>query len=370
MLSLIAAICSAPLMIPTVSAYRTAPDTLLWGGYLSIPGPLHVEVAGRRAKDLRLTMMGGSRASMGAEGDAYVRSAGWYRFELRGDLEGVTGLELSGEATRDAKFNTKERRNAASVHLWWPEGDNMNGEWFYNELRGVTDPIHTYYMACGFNRGYFGMQVNSPTERRVIFSIWDSGSEAVDRDKVSAENRVQLLAKGKDVRASDFGNEGTGGHSHLVYNWKTGQTQRFLVHAVPEGNTTVYTGYFKPSDRQEWMLIASFRAPKDGHRLGGLYSFIEDFSGVYGYRVRKAQFGPAWLRTSEGQWLPLQEGRFGHDGTGGTDRFDYDFKARGGGFEMQNGGFEGSSPVKGTKIRQTYRTPAPAIPFEDLPMAY
>ena len=42
----------------------------------------------------------------------------------------------------------------------------------------------TYYMACGWHRGYFGMQVNSPTERRIIFSVWDSGGEAVDRSKV------------------------------------------------------------------------------------------------------------------------------------------------------------------------------------------
>ena len=40
------------------------------------------------------------------------------------------------------------------------------------------------------------MQVNSTTERRIIFSVWDSGGEAVSRGKVSDENRVMLLAKG------------------------------------------------------------------------------------------------------------------------------------------------------------------------------
>lgn len=30
-----------------------------------------------------------------------------------------------------------------------------------------------YYMACGWHRGYLGMQVNSPTERRIIFSVRD-----------------------------------------------------------------------------------------------------------------------------------------------------------------------------------------------------
>ena len=94
-------------------------------------------------------------------------------------------------------------------------------------------------MACGFARGYFGMQVNSPTERRIIFSVWDSGTgqSAKNRTDVSDENRVKLLAKGENVVASDFGNEGTGGHSHLVYAWKTGQTRKkFAVTAKAEGD--------------------------------------------------------------------------------------------------------------------------------------
>ena len=31
------------------------------------------------------------------------------------------------------------------------------------------------------------MQVNSTTERRIIFSVWDSGNEGVDRKKVAEE---------------------------------------------------------------------------------------------------------------------------------------------------------------------------------------
>ena len=65
--------------------------------------------------------------------------------------------------------------------------------------------------------------MNSATERRIIFSVWDSGGEAVSRSKVGDENRVTLVSKGAEVVAGDFGNEGTGGHSHLKYNWKTGE---------------------------------------------------------------------------------------------------------------------------------------------------
>jgi hypothetical protein len=34
------------------------------------------------------------------------------------------------------------------------------------------DPIGSYFMANGFGEGYFGFQVNSKTERRVLFSVW------------------------------------------------------------------------------------------------------------------------------------------------------------------------------------------------------
>ena len=52
-----------------------------------------------------------------------------------------------------------------------------------------------------------------------------------DRNKVSDENRVQFVRKGEGVYTGDFGNEGTGGHSHLKYPWKTGRNERFLAAA-------------------------------------------------------------------------------------------------------------------------------------------
>src|SRR5207237_524635 len=133
-----------------------------------------------------------------------------------GDLD---ALVLDGAAAKDAHFNVEPRRNAASVHLFYPTPKDAAVEWFYNEVTAVEDPLATYYMACGFARGYFGMQVNSTTERRIIFSVWDAagGQSAKDRSTVAADDQTQLLGKGPGVVASVFGNEGTGGHSHLVY---------------------------------------------------------------------------------------------------------------------------------------------------------
>jgi hypothetical protein len=273
-----------------------------------------------------------------------IKSAGYKRiiFESAGpeELQGhlFEGFQLLGPATEGAKFNLKERRNAPSVHLKYPLQPDEKVEWFYNEIRPQTDNPATYYQACGFHRGYFGIQVNSPTERRIIFSVWDSGDVPDDRAKVKREDLVTCLEKGKDVVAEGFGNEGTGGHSHLVYNWKTQDIHRFLVHAQPDGDKTIYTGYYWFNETKKWGLIAKFRAPKDGSYMKGLYSFNENFWGDNGDQLFAARFGPGWVRRADGSWRELTNATFSCDKTGREDRFDYSAGTKDGLFFLTNGG--------------------------------
>jgi hypothetical protein len=285
-------------------------------------------------------------------GSMAIRSLGYYRFALEGvsttgPAFGEPGaLLLSGPAVKDAQFNLKTSRGAPSVHLWYPVPRDAQVEWFYNEVTVKADPLWSYYMACGFRRGYFGIQVNSPTERRIIFSVWDSGKEPVDRNKVAPEDRVQPVAKGDGVFAGSFGNEGTGGHSHLVYPWKTGKTYRFLVSARPEGASTLYSGYFYFPEQQRWGLIASFRAPQDGGYLSGLYSFNEDFNGANGQQRRLAEFGPQWIRTADGRWMEMLSARFTHTADAYQDRLDRGAGVVGVRFYLSNGGFLAAPPIR------------------------
>lgn len=274
-----------------------------------------------------------------------IPSTGSHRLVLRtadgSPLRELLALHLSGPAAASAHTNTAERRNAASVHLGYPVPKEHRDavEWFYVELTPRTDPLWTYYMATGWHRGYFGMQVNSATERRLIFSVWDAGDEAVDRGKVTDQNRVRLVAKGERVHAGDFGNEGTGGHSHLVHDWHLGDTFRFLLHARQDGDATIYSGFFWFAAEQRWGLIASFRAPKDGKAPHGLYSFSENFHGGNGDAVRDCEFGNAWVRTTGGTWLPLLDANFTHDETGKHVRRDRRGGVRGNRFFLQHGDF-------------------------------
>ncbi len=277
-----------------------------------------------------------------------LKTPGFYTISLKGiekqgnvyaDIKGVT---LEGPATKDIQFNPKPWRRSASVHLNYPVAEEKNVEWFYGEIRVPEgqDKLGTYFMSCGFHRGYFGMQVNGPQERRIIFSVWDSGKEPDDRSKVRYEDQVTLLAKGDSVVASGFGGEGTGGHSHWVYNWKAGETYRFLMHAVPVGTTTQYTAYFYVPEHKEWKLIASFRAPKDGKYMSHLYSFLENFSFENGYLARKGFFGNHWVKTDTGEWIELTKARFTNDATARAgDRLDFGGGSENGWFYLWTAGF-------------------------------
>ncbi len=295
-------------------------------------------------------------------GTVEIASPGYYSITLSGvSKKGevfphVNSFILSGEAATGVHFNKQSRRNAASVHLRYPFANDVKAEWFYNEVTVPEgfDPVHTFYMANGFKRGYFGIQVNSKTERRVIFSVWDSGNEAEDRNQVGDENKVKLLNKGEGVVAGDFGNEGTGGHSHWVYNWQTGGTYRFLLRANPEESATVYTAWFYLNDKKEWKLIASFLAPKDGNYLKNLHSFTENFWGANGQKMRKAYYGPQWIKNADGEWTELVNSVFTHDPTGKEERKDNGAGVDNGRFYMFTGGF-----VQGTaKYGDTFSRPA------------
>jgi hypothetical protein len=358
-----------------ISGWTNPKETVSWFGEIKKPGTIKASIALNLPKDatssLRLTVgeksldataTGTGDVAELAFGEYDIKEASYVRFQLTslnasGQSAGtIDALILDGAAAEGAHFNLLPRRNAASVHLAYKQPDDAPIALFYNEVTAVEDPVSTYYMACGFSRGYCGMQVNSLTERRIIFSVWDSGSgtAAKTRQDVKDEDQVQLLAHGDGVEASTFGNEGTGGHSHFVYPWKTGSIQRFVVTAKPDGTHTEYSGYWWHPEQNKWLLLATFRAPKDGKYLRGLYSFSEDFDGSSGHIRRKALYGPQWLQTADGKWREQLTASFSHDGTGKADRLDRFMGVENGRFFLSQGGF-----VNGfTKYGEVFTRPA------------
>lgn len=363
-----------------ISHWTNPAERVLWYGEIKSPGKIECAISLRLTKGvesrLKLDVAGQTHTadvkSAGDElvtvkfGEFQISAAGYQKFSLQslnpagspaGDLD---ALILNGPASEQAHFNLKPRRNAASVHLAYPIPIDAKVVEFYCEATGLEDPVATYYEAAGWHRGYFGMQVNGPSERRIIFSVWDSGSEGVDRSKVAQEDRTSLIAKGDGVYTGDFGHEGTGGHSHLVYNWKTGEKQRFLTTADPiDATHTIYSGFWFHPEKKKWMLISSWKAPKDGGTLHGLYSFNENFGGSNGNLRRKARFGNQWIRTSDGKWVEITTASFSHDPTGKSDRLDRFMGVENGEFFLSNGGFVEGFTAYGTKFTRPSGGKAP-----------
>jgi hypothetical protein len=390
-LSLVDSFARAEIIVPAFTAYtepdfrgveiseekglrgwKDAKQRVLWFGEIKKPGKLTARllVQGDEGRVLRLKIGETSYESTVKKGEASfgefdITKAGYVQFEIssKANADGkghIEALVLDGSATQDAHFNLEPRRNASSVHLMYPIPKNEKITHFYNEVTSIEEPLYTFYMACGFSRGYFGMQINSETERRIIFSVWDAGkgANAIDRSTVSKDDQTQLIAKGEGVEASVFGHEGTGGHSHLVYPWRTGQAQKFIVAVKPEGDYTTYSGLWFHPEKQRWMLIASFRAPKDGQYLRGLHSFSENFGGQNGHQQRKALYGPQWIATADGRWIELTTAKFSHDPTGRYQRLDRFMGVESGQFFLSHGGFiEGFKKYGESFTRPAANTP-------------
>jgi len=260
-------------------------------------------------------------------------------------------------------------RRGPSVHFSFHPETPECLEYFYNEVKVPLDQdvIGAYFMANGFDGGYFGMQVNSAEERRILFSVW-SDYDTDNPDDIPEEYRVQLLRKGEHVEVNDFGSEGSGKQSILRHTWKAGETYRFLIAGCPiEYDCTKFTAWFCPPDSQ-WQLIASFKKPKVATYLGGLYSFSENFEPDMGHHPRKVIFQNQWVRTLSCVWKEVVKGKFTGDETSRNGRHDYAGGiSEDGHFYLKNCGFfDDMVPTGGYFVRECTNCP-PVIDIENLP---
>ncbi|MBR2863170.1 MAG: DUF3472 domain-containing protein [Bacteroidaceae bacterium] len=309
-----------------------------------------------------------------------VKTPGYIKMNIQGvkinggsDFGSIASVLVGGKVSPVVRvapdFSTHFGRRGPSVHLGYtlPREDV---EWFYNEVvvPEEGDIPSSYYMACGFGQGYFGMQNNSPYKRRVLFSVWspfvtDNPSEIPD------SLRVTLIKKGADVTINDFGNEGSGGQSFMHYDWKAGERCRFLMGVKPDGHgNTIYTAYFYDNHKGKWSLVASFRRPQITTWYTNAHSFLENFNPVMGHINRKAYYGNQWARTTEGRWIPVTKARFTCDTTGHQQmRLDYTGGVEGENFFLSMGGFFDEYMKTGTYFERTGNTTeAPDIDFSTL----
>ncbi len=188
---------------------------------------------------------------------------------------------------------------APAQHLWWNLEGQEDGKCLYGEITVMATHTTIYY--CGSNwhpgepaGGYCGIQHNGPQERRTIFSIWDTSPEM--HPKITAADPKTVFGR--------FGGEGEGGHTHMLWPWKVGETFQFFVRKQrglkPDSTACLY--YIYDREAKSWRHSATITSPNGGKKCvatlgGGMNSFLENFSGK-DREVPKLALYRLWLGTS------------------------------------------------------------------------
>ncbi len=295
-----------------------------------------------------------------------------------GKFPSIQNLNIGGTAIEGQTAYVKNNegnffywgRRGPSVHLNYQQPENVNAAWYYNEVTVPKgeDNTGSYFMATGFGEGYFGMQVNSPTERHILFSVW-SPFNTDDPKSIPESQKIKMLRKGEGVHTGEFGNEGSGGQSYLNYMWKAGNAYKFLLHGLPgKDSSTTYTAYFFGPETNKWQLIASFTRPQTKTYLKRFHSFLENFSPDQGNLSRKVLFDNQWICDDKGTWTELKSARFTTDDTGARGyRMDYQGGTEKGMFYLKNGGFFNDYTKPGKILNRASAGRKPEIDFSKLP---
>jgi hypothetical protein len=171
-------------------------------------------------------------------------------------------------------------------HVWWDTKNLDDATCVYGEITVLATHHAVYY--CGANwhpgepaGGYCGIQHNGPTERRTIFSIWDT-SPALHPKVTQADSKTVF---------NRFGGEGEGAHTHMLWEWRVGDTFQFFVRKRPgtATGTTDACYYLYDRSSRKWRHSATITSPNGSEKSkpsvatisgGGLASFLENFRGT------------------------------------------------------------------------------------------
>lgn len=314
-------------------------------------------------------------------GSFMIESPGYKCIEIQGVYKSgdffpeIESILIGGEATTGDVYFVHDDfywgRRGPSVHLNFqiPEAAG-DVEYFYNEITVPenNDVLGSYFMANGFGQGYFGMQVNSPEERRILFSVWSPYKTDNPQD-IPEDHKIKLLKKGEEVYTGEFGNEGSGGQSYFRFMWKAGTTYKFLLRGKPAGDgKTDFTAWFFAPEIGEWKLIASWRRPKTDTYLTHLYSFLENFYTETGNIERKGYYSNQWIYTTQKQWMELTKIKFTADATARKQsRMDYAGGVENQTFFLQNCGFFNETTSIDTIFIRSETGKTPNIDLEKLP---
>ncbi len=253
-------------------------------------------------------------------------------------------------------------------HLWWDAKQLDAATCLYGEITVLATHHEIYY--CGANwhpgepaGGYCGIQHNGPHEKRTIFSIWDT----------SPELHPAVTQADSETIFERFGGEGEGSHTHMLWEWKAGDTFQFFLRKQPgtAPGTTDARYYVYDRGANRWRHSATITAP-DGDStsrssvmtIGGgkLASFLENFGGTY-RDVPKLALYRLWLGNGVDDMRCLTRAK--GDGTWGQLQGAY-FLAEGGEAQLDSL-FAGLRKQYGAPVFGARGMPLDPVPERTLP---
>ncbi|MFV0472488.1 MAG: DUF3472 domain-containing protein [Paludibacteraceae bacterium] len=318
-----------------------------------------------------------------------VPTTGFYKYLLKplaspGNNITVAGLLFKSYTSAAADVHATNYRSSPSVHLGgWKSTDNtavvgQQYDWCYMEILVPEggDPLYTYYMSLGILSGYMGIQTNSATERRVLFSMWDDGD--TDKDPTLDQyKRAGAVDHDPATTVNRFGNEGTGTQSYVTgMVWKTGVPVQFLTNArleeyddtlksvltngdsIVHRKNTLVSAWYNADRAIGWKYISTLRLPNKVKYFDSWYSFLENFGPANGQIKRYAYYynGFAHEFSSDplkpGRWINFNRVNFSNtDGaTGQRGDFEQGRLSENGNYFMMSSGGYANGPKKYSQI--------------------
>lgn len=152
--------------------------------------------------------------------------------------------------------------------------------------------------------GYAGLQHTSAGKYISILSFWDILCTDAEGNTTTIRAKRTYCAEKTDN--DSFGNEGTGAHTIIPYDWQAGRWYRMVLlcgTSKETGNTTVEQ-WFMDLATGEWHHACTYDTGiKDSCFIGDACLFLENYDRTYAGEIRSMEATNIRIRTVEdGQW--------------------------------------------------------------------
>ncbi|GAB6007558.1 DUF3472 domain-containing protein [Dysgonomonas reticulitermitis] len=304
---------------------------------------------------------------------------------------GYSGTGLNWVPSASATFG----RRGPSVHIK-PDKPDGEMEYFYSEvfIPEGQDILNSYFMCNGFGEGYAGIQVNSLTDRRVLFSIWNAVPETTPADPRAGRYAPRLVRVNNQSEYrrlftyTVFSGEGTGGQSRYNAMWPAGKVLKMLTRVRPHPDqvkypySSLYKAWFH--NGTEWVFVAEWRRAEilavDNNGVQptlkwytGAHHFLENFGPATGHLTRYGTWNNDYYIGRNGTFYECEKYTFTNDATAGAlERVDYaggvmpSGNPQSGAIFLKMGGYFTNNIKSGTPFMKTLNGNSPQLDFAAL----